>query len=124
MHIEQKLAKDDFDRRIPFCELMTERIAEHDQFLKNICFSDESSFSLNGFVNKHNVRCWSDSNNLHILREGHTQRPEKMNVWARILGDHVIEPLFIDANLTGDLYLELLTDTIDPLITLIVSRKF
>jgi len=121
MHIKQELTEDDFDRRIQFCEVMLEIIAGNDQFLKNICFS-ESTFSLNGFVNKHNVRCWSDSNP-HILREGHTQRPEKVNVWAGILGDHIIGPLFIDMTLTGNLYLELLTGTIDPLITNLVENS-
>jgi len=38
-----------------------------------------------------------------------------VNVWAGILGD-LIKSLFIDTNLTGDLYVKLLTDTIDPLI--------
>lgn len=122
MQIKQALAEDDFDRRIQFCELMIERIAENDQLLKNICFSDESTFFLNGCVNKHNVRYWSDSNP-YFMREGHTQRPQKVNVWAGILGDHVIGPLFIDANLTADLYLELLMDTIDPLITVLVENS-
>lgn len=36
------------------------------------------------------------------LCEGHTQTPEKMNIWARILGS-IVGPTY----LTGDLYLEI-----------------
>jgi len=112
----QELGEDDYDRRIQFCELMTERINAQPNFLKNICFSDEASFFLNGFVNKHNCRYW-DNTNPHIFREGHTQFPQKVNVWAGILGNKIIGPLFIEENLTGDLYLHLLENVIDPLIT-------
>lgn len=121
MHITQELAEDDFDRRLEFCELMTERIAEREHLLENICFSDESTFYLQGCVNTHNVRFWSDSNP-HVLTEGHTQKPEKINVWAGILGNHIIGPLFIEGNLTGQTYLDMLRDTVDPLITELVEN--
>lgn len=115
MQILQELREDDPDRRIQFCEDMTEMLRVTPQLLKNICFSDECTFHLNGSVNKHNCRYWSDENP-HFFREGHTQHPEKINVWAGILGDTVIGPLFINGNLNGDTYLEMLDTTIQPLI--------
>ena len=50
------------------------------RFYLNIIFSDEASFWLNGFVNKQNMRYWSDSNP-HVLHESwlHT---EKITVWC------------------------------------------
>lgn len=115
LQILHELTEDDPDRRIEFCELMTDRIAAQPELLKNICFSDECTFYLNGHVNKQNCRYWSDENP-HIFREGHTQYPQKINVWAGILGDSIIGPLFIDGNLTGEMYAEMLDTTIEPLI--------
>ncbi|KAG5889187.1 hypothetical protein JTB14_019204 [Gonioctena quinquepunctata] len=41
---------------------------------------------------------------------------EKVNVWAGILGNHIGGPLFSNTNLTGEVYLELLQNAIEPLI--------
>lgn len=114
--ILQQLSEDDYDRRIEFCEILTARIQNDPNLIKNICFSDESTFFLNGFVNKHNCRYW-DNENPHLFREDHTQHPQKINVWAGILGNEIIGPIFIEDNLTGQLYLNLLENVIDPLIT-------
>lgn len=116
MSILQQLSEDDYDRRIEFCEIMTARIQNDPNLIQNICFSDESTFFLNGFVNKHNCRYW-DNENPHLFREDHTQYPQKLNVWAGILGNEIIGPIFIEENLTGQLYLNLLENVIDPLIT-------
>lgn len=115
MKILHELGDDDPDRRIEFCEAMTQRITAEPQLVKNICFSDECTFYLNGHVNKQNCRYWSDDNP-HVFREGHTQFPEKLNVWAGILGNAIIGPIFIDGNLNGALYAEMLETAIEPLI--------
>jgi len=116
MQILQELHEDDYDRRIEFCENMCHRVNTIPNLLLNVCFSDECTFFLNGKVNKQNCRYWSDENPF-IFHEGHTQEPQKVNVWAGILGNAIIGPLFIEENLTGNLYLNMLEDTIDPLIT-------
>ena len=122
MQIHQQLYDDDFDRRIEFCETMTNFINENQNIVQNICFSDECTFFLNGNVNKQNCRYWSDENP-RVFREGHTQYPQKVNVWAGILGNTIIGPLFIEENLTGVLYLNLLEEEIDPLITISVENQ-
>ena len=48
MSILQELGEDDPDRRIQFCELMTEEIRREPSIIRNICFSDECSFLLTG----------------------------------------------------------------------------
>lgn len=40
----QELNDDDFDRRLQFCEIVTERANHNANFLFNICFSDECTF--------------------------------------------------------------------------------
>ncbi|MVN24218.1 hypothetical protein GO639_03455, partial [Staphylococcus aureus] len=117
-----QLTEDDPDRRTEFCEIMTETIARHPIYLHNICFSDECTCFLNGNVHRQNCRYWSDTNP-HVFRETHIQYPEKINVWAGILGNHIVGPLFIDQNLTGELYLNMLETTVDPLITEIVEAN-
>lgn len=115
MVILQELTDDDPDRRIEFCEIMTHKITTEPQLVKNICFSDECTFYLNGKVNKQNCRYWSDVNP-HLMREGHTQYPQKINVWAGIYGNSIVGPLFINHNLNGELYHDMLDNQIQPLI--------
>lgn len=113
MQILQELGDDDPDRRIQFCEIVTARITAEPRLVKNICFSDECTFYLNGHVNKQNCRYWHDENP-QVFRQGHTQYPQKINVWAGILGDTIIGPLFIEENLNGEIYADMLQRSIEP----------
>uniref|UniRef100_A0A8D9AAQ2 Histone-lysine N-methyltransferase SETMAR n=1 Tax=Cacopsylla melanoneura TaxID=428564 RepID=A0A8D9AAQ2_9HEMI len=116
------LNEDDPDRRVQFCDQMLGMIQENNNIVEQICFSDESTFFLNGSLHRHNCRYWSTENN-HVTRVNHTQYPVKINVWAGILGDHIVGPFFIEENLTGNLYLELLEQTIIPNIIEIVGNN-
>lgn len=116
IRLVHELNEDDFDKRQEFCEIMSDRLIQNQNLLYNICFSDESTFSLNGKVHRHNCRFWSDTNP-HLYREVHTQHPQKLNVWAGILGDHLIGPLFIQGNLNSEMYLNMMENEIDALIT-------
>lgn len=49
IQLHQELGDDDFDRRVQFCETMTGMIRQNRNILRNICFSDESCFSLKWF---------------------------------------------------------------------------
>lgn len=52
-----------------------------------------------------------------LVPENHTQFPGNIDVCAGFLGDNIIiVPLFIDGNLTGGIYLDLLQDAIGDLI--------
>lgn len=110
--LTQELVEADYWKRLDFCELM-DHCLRAPNYLKNVCFTDESTFHLNGYVNRHNCRYWCEANpNEH--RQAHTQRPQKLNVWAGILGDEVIGPFFIDGNLDGPTYILLLHNQIVP----------
>ncbi|KAJ6642846.1 hypothetical protein Bhyg_07800, partial [Pseudolycoriella hygida] len=97
--LTQELTESDYGKRLDFCEFM-ERKVRDSNFLKTVCFSDESTFHLTGYVNRHNCRYWCQENPNEYL-EAHTQRPKKENVWFGILGNEVIGPFFIDGNLDG-----------------------
>lgn len=111
--ILQELTEDDPDRRLQFCEQMMDLLDRNVLQIENVLFSDESTFMLNGEVNRQNCRYWADRNP-HWMREGHTQRPEKVNVWAGIVGDRVIGPIFFQENLNGARYLEFLQEEVVP----------
>lgn len=109
----QELTEDDPDRRIQFCEQMMNCIANNHLSLEWIVFSDESTFTLNGEVNRHNCRYWS-AENPHWIRENHTQYPQKVNVWAGIFGDRILGPIFFNNNLNGATYLSFLQEDLVP----------
>lgn len=119
--LTQELSEADFVKRLDFCELM-ERLMRDPDFLSNVCFSDESTFHVNGYVNRHNCRYWCEINpNEH--RQAHTQRPQKENVWAGILKNEIIGPFFIDGNLDGPKYVLLLHIHIVPAMRISAARQ-
>lgn len=121
MKLTQELSEDDYLKRLDFCEFMEQRIREP-KFLENVCFSDESTFHLNGYVNRHNFRYWCEANP-NEYREAHTQRPLKENVWAGILKNEIIGPFFIDGNLDGNKYILLLNNHIVPAMKASAARQ-
>lgn len=119
--LTQELSEADFEKRHDFCEIMERKIRDPD-FLKRVCFSDESTFHLTGYVNRHNCRYWCEDNP-HEYREAHSQRPKKRNVWAGILDNEVIGPFFIDGNLDGPKYILLLHHQIVPAMRASAARQ-
>lgn len=119
----QELSEDDYDRRVEYCDEMMTRVQNNRQFLYWVCFSDEATFELNGSVNRQNCRYCSDSNP-RWMRDSHTQNPQKVNVWAGILGDRIIGPFFIDGNINSENYVRLLTAQIVPCLQNITGDAF
>lgn len=74
VHLVQELLEDDFDRRVEFCEIMMDGCNRDKSFIKNILFSDEATFMLNGHVNRQTYRYWSKENP-HWMEENNTQYP-------------------------------------------------
>ena len=109
IHLLQELSEDDFDRRIQFCKIIMDKLNQNVNFVNHILFSDESTFCLNGHVNRHNCRYWSDQNP-HWMEQVHTPQPQKTNVWCGIIGGNVIGPYFIHGILNSERYLLLLQD--------------
>jgi hypothetical protein len=93
---------------------MMDLLDRNESSLDNIKFSDECTrtFTLNGEVNRQNCRYRAAAKS-HWMHENHTQSLEKVNVWAGIL-DRVLGPTFIDGNLTGEKYRNLLRDELVP----------
>lgn len=109
----QELNEDDPDRRLQFCETMMNRCNANPEFVNRIIFSDEATFFINGIVNRQNCRYWA-AENPHWMMEAHTQIPQKVNVWAGIIGDRILGPFFIEGSLTAEKYLNFLRDELTP----------
>jgi hypothetical protein len=89
----QKLLPRDYFPRMEFCEFWMEKINEDRNILNKILFSGESSFTLNGKINKQNRRVWARENP-YRTQEKHTQYRKKVNVWVGILGN-ILEGCFL-----------------------------
>lgn len=91
----------------PFCQWAIQRTNEDRYFFKYVLFSDESTFHKNGYVNRHNCHYYA-TDNPHIIRATQSQFRWTLNVWAGILGDRIIGPVFFNGHLTGRSYVEFL----------------
>ncbi len=76
-------------------------------FKKINFFSDEATFYLNGLVNKHNIRYWSETNP-HFTIETVMKSP-KLNVWCAMSKNRLIGPFFFeDDTVNGKNYFSML----------------
>ena len=92
---------------------MADRLGQDSNFINQLLFSGEPTFSWNGHVNHHNSRYWWNTNP-HWMDELHTQYPQKINVWCGIIGRHIVGFFFINGNLTSDKYPRLSQQSIIP----------
>ena len=85
-------------------------------FLKKIIFSDECCFSLNGQVNRQNVRFWgTERPTFSSTIVQYTQSASKVNVWVGMSSDFVIGPYFFEengvtVNINSERYYKMLQD--------------
>ncbi|GFW50989.1 putative transposable element [Trichonephila clavipes] len=73
-----------------FVEWAQNEIAVVPDFHKRILFSDEAHFWLNGYVNKHNCRIWSEANPQVYVETA--LQPEKLTVWCALWAGGIIGP--------------------------------
>lgn len=102
---------------------MMRKCDEIQHFLTSILFSDEARFFLNRQVNMHNCRYWDD-HNPHWKIEGHTQGPQKVNLWAGIIYNNIVGPFMINGNLKCEVYFNMLTNNIFPALRTVLGINF
>ncbi|CAF3252739.1 unnamed protein product [Rotaria sp. Silwood2] len=108
----QQLYEEDCQDRAEMCNILLPLLTDHKN-KKNVFFSDEATFHLHGFVDKHNIRYWSEENP-HATIETVMQSP-KLNVWYSMSEDKLIGPFFFDGNtVNGQKYLTMLQDFFIP----------
>ena len=85
----QKLIPGDYVRRTDFCEGFLAQIRANDDFLFNILWTDECTFTRNGCFNQHNTHYWA-LENPHLTRVTKFQHQWSINVWAGILDGKIV----------------------------------
>ena len=103
------------------CEWFLEQIAEDDDFLLNVLFSDEANFYVNGEVKKQNLRYWSPENT-HWFSGDKQQGAQRIMVWCGICNRQVIGPFFFSDTVNGETYLKMLENKLTPALSILNGR--
>lgn len=107
----QALSEIDYAPRRRFCNEMLHKIVNYPNFLSNILYTDEAGFNRNGIINFHNNHHWAEENP-HIIVNSRFQHTFSVNVWAGIVGDSLIGPIFLPNRLNGQHYLYFLQNVL------------
>lgn len=97
----------DEERRMEFCLWLQGEYLNNRNYLSQILFSDEATFTTNGIISSQNSRHWASINPNWVIN-CKRQYSQKTNVWCGILHDRIIGPFFFDRNLNGNLFLDFL----------------
>ena len=114
IQLVQELKPRDHDMRRSFADWALEQLATDPLFYRQIVFSDEAHFWLNGFVNKQNCRIWNENNPQEILQT--PLHPEKCTVWCGLHAGGIIGPYFFKneagarVTVNGDRYRTMIND--------------
>lgn len=105
----QDILPTDFAGRVTFCQWFERNIET------NILWSDESTFTRDGQFNVHNEHFWA-AENPRLTRRNAFQVRFSVNVWAGIINETLIGPIFIEERLNGGNYLNLLRHMVTELL--------
>ena len=103
----QALYPADYPNRLRFSQWFLNKQNEINNFVKNILFTDEASFSRDGIINSHNMHIWQDENPHATVARSH-QDQFSLNVWCGLINDHMIGPHIFPGRLNGDMYVNFL----------------
>ena len=107
----QQLYEEDLQDRIEMCKTLIPMLQNKD--IQGNFFSDEATFYLNGLVNKHNGRYWSQDNP-HVTIETVMKSP-KLNVWCALSKNQLVGSFFFeDDTVDGENYLLMLQNFFLP----------
>ena len=112
MYIRHELKGNDF-QRLDLCEWFSGKCRKN-RFLPNFVISDEANFAMNGVVNTWNVRKYAPKGQppQDFFYDRNESRKTIM-VWGGMCGNGLLfGPLFIEGNLTGAKYQDLLVEQV------------
>ena len=105
----------DLQQRITFCQWLL-RCNQDPQFLCNILFTDEASFTRDGINNVYNIHVWRNENP-HTIIASRYQYRFSVNERVGIFVDHLIRPYVLPNRLTEQVYLNFLENNLFELWT-------
>lgn len=105
----------DYVPRVNFVRWCLQQDIVHPNFLRNVLFSDESTFTRDGIFNSRNSHVWAheNPNEIAIL---HPQHKFSVNIWAGILDNRIIGPYVLPNRLDSVTYLVFLRDILPELL--------
>ena len=109
----QEFRDNDYISRMTYAEITSELINNNDLTLDNIFFTDECTFVLKHRPNRQHYQVWGRQNP-HIVLDTNTQYQAKVNVWAGMYRGNIVGPFFINGNLNGPTFRELLQNQVVP----------
>lgn len=119
----QKLENIHKNARIIFCETLLRRKEQDRYFFNKILWTDECTFTTAGVFNRRNTHFWSTQNPREIS-EMKFQGRRSLHVWCGILNHQIIGPIFYEGSLTGERYLQFLTQEIEVLLEMLPIRQY
>ena len=105
-HIQlcQAITEDDKIKRLDFAYW----VLQNQELLKNVLWSDEAYFSLDGMVNRHNCVIWNYENPRVIMSR--SLHPEKICVWMGFSSEYQLEPYYFHSSINQVQYSNMLRD--------------
>lgn len=103
----QALEPGDAERRLQFCRWILNKFADDPNFVRNIIWTDEATFTRDGINNHHNKHLWS-LQNPHAIKQARFQRRFSINVWAGILNNRLVGMHFLNNRMNAQYYLNFL----------------
>jgi len=107
----QQLKEENAEHRIEFCRWLLRQYNRDDRCCTRILFTDESLFTREGIFYVRNVHYWVEKNPF-VVRERNFQVRWKLNIWAEIIGDQLIGLCVLPNRITGENYVEFLTENL------------
>jgi hypothetical protein len=67
IELKHEIRPDDWPKRSEYADFMLNQIDDNETFLRQVCFTDEVTFHVDGCVNQHNCRIWGSEqpNEIH-----------------------------------------------------------
>lgn len=85
---------DDYPPRLQYANWFLGKQRDDRHFIENVIFTDEAGFTRDGVINSHNLHHWEEENP-HAYIETKNQYKFCINVWAGIIGNHLIGPYML-----------------------------
>lgn len=104
----------DFPSRLDFCNWLLGELRQNPNFTSKILFTDEAGFRRDGVINSHNLHHWADENPRQIIFN-RNQQQFQVNVWAGLIGTHLVGPFILPPRLNGIQYAQFLRNHLSAL---------
>lgn len=122
IQLVHEIKPNDRPLRLEFAVATLNKIDDNPGYLNTVIFTDESTFHVNGTVNRHNCRIWGSEKPCEIVQ--YQRDSPKVNVWCGLMHDRVVGPfIFAENTINGDIYCDMLELYVFPQLDDIEAEK-